>query len=285
MFEVITKELVQNILPKRNPVSNKGDFGKVLNIVGSEKYLGAGVLASLSSLKVGVGYSIFCSCDNVIKNCLNFSPDLVYKSHNDFDADLVQNILERENISSVVLGCGISTSEKVIAFVDRITDFIKGKNIKCIIDADGLNCLALLNKTNLGNNFILTPHPKELARLMNVEVDEVLEKREYYAHLAQEKFNANIVLKGHDTLIATTDKILYKNVTGNSALAKAGTGDVLAGMIGGFLAQKCSLQDAGILAVYIHGLAAEIYSNEYSEYSMLASDLLNYIPVAIKLCK
>ena len=116
MFEVITKELVQNILPKRNPVSNKGDFGKVLNIVGSEKYLGAGVLASLSSLKVGAGYSIFCSCANVIKNCLNFSPDLVYKSHNDFDADLVLNILERENISSIMILFSHSQQRILIRF-------------------------------------------------------------------------------------------------------------------------------------------------------------------------
>jgi len=285
MFEIITKELVQEILPKRNQNSNKGDFGKVLNIVGSGKYLGAGILASLASLRVGAGYSIFCSCEEIIKSCANFSPDLVYKSHGDFDIEIVKNIIERENISAIVLGCGISTSEKVISFIDKITDYIKDKNIKCVIDADGLNCISALNKTNLGDNFILTPHPKELSRLMNKEVDEIQEKREYYALLAQEKFNCTVILKGYNTLIATQEKTLYKNVTGNSTLAKAGTGDVLAGMIGGFLAQKSSLRNAGILAVYMHGLAAEIYSNEYSEYSMLASELLNYIPLAIKLCK
>jgi len=285
MFEIITQELVTSILPQRNENSNKGDFGKVLNIVGSNKYIGAGMLTSLASLKVGAGYSIFCSCDEVINKISNYSPDLVYKSHQNFNIEIIKNIITNENISAIVLGCGISTDENVIHFVDEITEFLKETNIPCVIDADGINCLSVLNKIKLNKNFILTPHPKELSRLLNVDVNEIQDKREYYATLAQEKTLATVVLKGHNTLIATNNEKLFKNVTGNSALAKAGTGDVLSGMIGGFLAQKSTTEHASILGVYLHGLASEIYSNEYSEYSLLASDLLNYIPVAIRLCK
>ena len=282
----ITKDLVKQLIPVRKQNSNKGDYGKVLNIAGSEKYFGAGVLCSLAALKTGAGYSIFCSQEKVISLFEKFSPDLIYKSHENFDINIIKDIIEAENISSVVLGCGISTENQVLNFVEQFTDLIKNKNIPVVIDADGLNCLAKLNMEKLNNNFILTPHPKELSRLLNMNVEETEQQRELAVKSATEKYNCTVILKGHNTLIATKDNI-YKNITGNSALAKAGTGDVLAGMIGGFLAQKTTPQNAAVISVYLHGLAANIYTENFNEYSLLASELLNYIPLAINktLCK
>jgi len=278
----ITNELATTLLPKRKENSNKSDFGKVLNITGSNKYLGAGVLSALASLKVGAGYSFLCSQNDAVKCYEKFSPDLIYKTHDNFNADIMISIIEEINPKSIVLGCGISLNENTIVFTDKITDYIKTKNIPAVIDADALNALSVLKKENLGKNFVLTPHPKELSRLIDTDTHEIIKNKEKYIEQAANKFNSTIILKGHNTLICESNNI-YENHTGNNALAKAGSGDVLAGILGGFLAQNLSPKDASILSVYLHGLAAEIYSDKYCEYSLLASELLNYIPDAIKL--
>ncbi len=284
MTEIITRNLAKDLLPKRNENSNKGDFGKVLNIVSSEKYFGAGFLAATAALRTGAGYSIFCTCDKVIEKC-KLSPNLIYKSHKNFDINIVKNIIIKENISSVVFGCGIDINKKTIKFTKELLAFLKTTNIPTVIDADGLNCLAQLKDIKLNSNFILTPHPKELSRLINVSVEEIENNREHFIKSAQNKYQAIVILKGHRTLITTKTLTIYENRTGNTALAKGGSGDILSGMLGGFLAQKVSTERASILAVYLHGLAGEIYSGKYSEYSLLPEELLEYTAVAIsQLC-
>ncbi len=278
----ITKEFIKEILPKREKNSHKGAFGKVLNITGSKKYMGAGMLSSLAALRVGAGYSILCSEEDAIKNYSAMSYDLIYQSHKNFNANIIRQIIEKENISSVVLGCGISTDNHVIDFIDKLLDIMNEFDIPFVIDADALNCISLLNRKDINKKCILTPHPKELSRLIGVCPSYIQADREHFAIFAQEKYNTVVALKGFETLIAGADKEIYKNTTGSSTLAKAGTGDVLAGMMGGFLAQNLSLTKAAILAVYMHGLAADLYAEQYSEYSMLASDLLDFIPLAFK---
>ena len=130
-------------------------------------------------------------------------------------------------------------------------------------------------------NFVLTPHPKELSRLLNVPVDSIQQERQKYAIMASEKFDCTVVLKGFETIVVNNQN-MYVNKTGNSTLAKAGTGDVLCGMIAGFIAQGCDLYDASLLSVYIHGLVGDEYAKENSPYSMLASDMLNYIPKILR---
>lgn len=278
----ITKELVKNIIPARNPVSNKADFGKTFCITGSNTYIGAGILSGLAALKVGSGYSFLCSEKAAIEHYKNFSADLIYKSHNTFNPQLAINIIETIKPSAIVFGCGIGFNKKTLNFTDKIINFLKNLNIPVILDADALNCLAELDINDLNKNFILTPHPKELSRLLKLETADICANREQYAKLAHKKYNATIVLKGANTAICSDTEELYINPTGNNSLAKAGTGDILAGMIGGFLSQSANVQNAAICATYLHGLAADLYQNDYTEYSMLASDLLNYIPLAIK---
>ena len=278
----ITKDLIKEIMPIRPKESNKGDFGKVLCITGSKKYPGAGILSATAALRVGAGYSILCSEEDVINNYVNMSSDLIFQSHKNFNANFVKQIIEKNKVDSIVVGCGISTAENVVDFMDKFLDFVKEFDIPVVIDADGLNCISMLNRTDIKGKFVLTPHPKELSRLIGVCADYIQADREHFTIFAQEKYNSTILLKGCNTLIGDLYKKVYRNPTGNTALAKAGTGDVLAGMIGGFMAQKVLPVNAAILAAYIHGLAAEIYTAEYSEYSMLASDLLKYIPLAFK---
>ena len=276
----IDENLIRTILPKRVQDSNKGTYGRVLNITGSKNYTGAGMLSAVSALKAGAGYSILCSDEETINLHKRNSFDLIYKSHGNFNIDIVKDITEKQNVSCVVYGCGIGLNKTTIEFTGELISYLKTANIPVVIDADGLNCLAQ-NPTELNNNFIITPHPKELSGLLQVDTDTIQHEREKFVQTAQKKYNCVVLLKGHNTLIAD-DKNVYRNTTGNSALSKAGTGDVLAGMAGGFLAQKISPVNAAILAAYIHGAAAEIYTEKFSEYSMLASDLFNYIPIALK---
>lgn len=152
-----------------------------------------------------------------------------------------------------------------------------------ILDADGLNFFAYarrLETFSLPMNSLLTPHPKELSRLLAVTVSTIESDRVHYAKLAAQQFNAVIVLKGKNTVITDGNRV-FINSTGSSALAKAGTGDVLTGMIAGFCAQAVPPLDAACLSVYLHGLAGDIAAKELSAYSLLASELLDYIPRAI----
>jgi NAD(P)H-hydrate epimerase len=259
---------MSSLLPKRCQQSNKGTFGTVLNVSGSLEYSGAALLSSVAALKLGAGKVILCSTDNTLSAASYYAPELVLKKRKDICF---------ENISSIILGCGLSLdNESINIFKKTIAN-----EIPKVIDADGLNILSSGSYV-LNSNSILTPHPKEMARLMNISVDEVLKNPNTIAKECLDKYQASVVvLKMHETIVVDKDNE-YINKTGNSALAKAGSGDVLAGIIGGLLAQGCTCYDASRLGVYIHGLSGEIASKEMSEYSVLASDLLNYIGYAIK---
>jgi len=182
----------------------------------------------------------------------------------------------------LLIGPGIGTETATIDFISDFCIQASNRGLKCIFDADALNCISKLPEINLPLDSILTPHPKELARLLKKPVEEILNDRITNVIEAAQKFNCIVILKGARTLIAEPDGTLYINPTGNSALATAGTGDVLSGMIAGFVAQNLSLIDASILATFLHGLAGEIAAEELTEYSTTALNIIDYIPEAIK---
>ncbi|GGP42639.1 hypothetical protein GCM10009347_07950 [Shewanella algicola] len=159
-----------------------------------------------------------------------------------------------------------------------------------VFDADALNFISHLlhhsqrkpqTSFRLPKNSIITPHPKELARLLNIDVEVIQADRTHYATLAAKQLHAIVVLKGHNSVISDGE-YAFINPTGNNALAKAGSGDVLTGIIGGFCAQGLSPLNAACLGVYLHGLSGDLAAQALSEYSVLASDLLEYITQAIK---
>ncbi len=250
-------------LPIREENSNKGTFGKILNISGSKYMWGAGLLSSLSALKIGAGYVVLASDESVLSR-VNI-PEIVLAP--------LSKISELD-ATVLLIGCGLSTFRKGI-FKSAIS-----RNIPKVIDADGLNMLAEID-FKLDKNTILTPHPKEASRLLNCTLDEILENMELSAKQICEKYNCITVLKSHRTIVTDGEKIYY-NTTGNSALAKAGSGDVLAGMIAGLLAQGSSPYEAACLGVYLHGLAGDLAKNDLTAYGVLASDTIRYIPYAIK---
>ncbi len=254
-------------MPSRAQNSNKGTFGKVLNVCGSRDYIGAAYLATVSSLKIGAGFSALYSMPEVIKSVSALLPEAVYlRKFPDFDS-----------FSVVLIGCGLG--EQISLFKKAIKK-LENKQIPVVIDADGLNILSGV-KIKLPENVIITPHPLEAARLLNITLQDVLDDLEGSAKKLTEKYNCVTVLKTHRTIICDKDNY-FVNQHGNSALAKAGSGDVLAGIIAGLLAQKMSLFEAAKLGVYLHSRAGEIASEELTEYCVLASDIPKYLHKAVK---
>ena len=282
MAEKIDAKLVLPFLPKRDDNSNKGSFGKILNIAGSRLFSGAAFLSSKSALRIGAGYVSLACPDEIISRIAPALPEITYLplKSNSVGSINDENIIEEiHNYDVISVGCGLTTCEDtqkfLISFLKQIND-----RQKLIVDADCLNILALHRNELSLKNTIITPHPKELSRLLNISLAEVNENREKYARITSQTYECITVLKGHNTIVTNGDKI-YVNTTGNSALAKAGTGDVLTGLIAGLLAQKVPPYQAAMLAVYIHGLAGDFASEDYTIYSVLASDVIEYIPFAI----
>lgn len=255
-------------MPIREQNSNKGTFGKVLNFAGSKNYIGAAYLSTVAILKVGGGFAALASEKDIIRSVSTLLPEAVYLSQK-------EGLKQIKDFSVVLIGCGLGDNKKL--FKEAI------KRIDCptIIDADGLN---ILSKTNieLPQSSIITPHPLEAARLLGVTLQDILNNLEDSAKKLCAKYNCITVLKTHRTIICDGNEI-FINQHGNSALAKAGSGDVLAGIIAGLLAStKLTPFDAAKLGVYLHSRAGEIASEELTEYSVLASDLPDYLPAAIK---
>ena len=260
-------------MPIREQNSNKGTFGKVLNVAGCDNYIGAAYLSTYSALKVGAGYVALATEQNVIKSVSQMLPEAVYME--------VPYAYRRLNDFTVILiGCGIGQGFTAKQNFKFIINYFKNKETPVVIDADGLNILSQMN-LSLPQNTIITPHPAEAARLLVKNIDEVLADLESSAMELCEKYDCTVVLKTHRTIICDKSN-MFINEHGNSALAKAGSGDVLAGIISGLLAQKCLPFEAAKLGVYLHSRAGEIASGELTEYSVMASDIPKYLPMAIK---
>lgn len=266
-------EQVKKLLPQRPENSHKGTFGHVLNIAGSEFYTGAAYFSSVSALKVGCGLVTLASAPTVLNAVATLCPDIIFAP--------IEKLKNISNFQAVSIGCGLSQGASAVKIFKKVINLLKDSELPVLIDADGLNILSVL-KIKLPKNLILTPHLKELARLMGVKIEEILQNPEAWAKKCCEKFNCITVLKLHKTIVADNSGNFYVNNTGNSALAHGGSGDVLTGMITGFAAQGMKNFEACCLAVYLHGLAGELASKDLTEYSTLASDLINYICKAIK---
>ena len=282
MAEKIDAKLVSPFLPERDDNSNKGTYGKILNIAGSRQFSGAAFLSSKSALRIGAGYVSLACPDEIVSRIAPSLPEITYcplKTSIEGSISSENVILDLHNYDVLSIGCGLTTSIDTQKFLISLINKVNSRQ-KLIIDADGINIFALHRNELSLKNSIITPHPKELSRLLNVSLAEVNDNREKYARITSQTFECITVLKGHNTIVTNGDKI-YTNTTGNSALAKAGTGDVLTGIIAGLLSQKVPSYQAAMLGVYLHGLAGDIASEDYTRYSVLASDVIEYIPFAI----
>lgn len=263
-------------MPVREQNSNKGTFGKVLNFCGSENYIGAAYLATISSLKVGAGFSALATTQRVINSVSSLLPEAVYLTSE-------QGLEQLNDFSVILIGCGLGVREESKKLLEDVLTNLNF-SIPILIDADGLNILATMPASFIKSRKlkpIITPHPLEASRLLGVSLNYVLANLEDSAKALSIKYNCITVLKTHRTIICDGNEI-FVNQYGNSALAKAGSGDVLSGIIAGLLAQRMSKMDAAKLGVYLHSRTGEIASEELTEYSVLASDLPKYLHKAIK---
>ncbi len=255
-------------LPKRDLNSNKGTFGKILNIAGSKYMPGAAYISSISAMTAGCGLVCLMSEESVIQavsaqtSIITFAP--------------LTEMLEHLQVFDVLLiGCGLSTSESAEKIFEKA---ICNSKIPTIIDADGLNILSKI-KITLPASAILTPHPLEAARLLHTDLEKILADREKAAKEISKNYNCITVLKSHETIV--TDGVnVYKNTTETSALAKGGSGDVLAGVIASFVAQELNLFDAAALGVHLHGLSGDLAAKNLTEYCVTANDTIRFLPNA-----
>ncbi|MBM7624036.1 NAD(P)H-hydrate dehydratase [Sporohalobacter salinus] len=284
--EWVTADLARQMLPKRKSFSHKGSFGRAVVVAGSKGMTGAAKLSSLAVLKSGAGITTLGvpkSLHSILEEKLT---EVMTKplsetresclSLNSFPE--IKALGEEADVMAV--GPGVSQSTEITYILhDIITDI----EIPLVIDADGINVireLELLKDREAPT--VLTPHPGEMARLINKSVDEIEADRIGVASKWATYLGVTIVLKGASTVIATADGKVYVNSTGNSGLSTAGSGDVLTGIITGLMAQGLAGAKASALGVFLHGLTADLALEEETTYTLLAGDLINNLAKAFK---
>ena len=268
-MQFLSLPFIKKIYKQRQIHSNKGTHGHALLIAGSSDKMGAAIIASKACLRSGVGLlTVAFSAEN--KNVLfNSIPEAMYAN------SCVMNDLSPYN--AIGIGPGIGVDEISLQYIYELYE----NKLPVVFDADALNLIAKykIDWKHFNFPFVLTPHPKEFDRLFD-EHDSESERRNTAIQKAKE-LNCVIVLKGHKTFV--TDGIQnFENTTGNSGLAKGGSGDALTGMITSFLAQGYTILEASKLGVYLHGLAADITLQTQSEESMLITDVIENIGLAFK---
>lgn len=267
---------VKGILKAREKDSHKGTYGKVGIIAGSKGMVGANYLSSMAALRTGSGlvYSLVPS-------------ELVDIMSNKFIEVIVKEIKEDTNVLELVkgveglaIGPGLGIDNKK---TNMVRDLLLYYDNPIVLDADGINCLAdnpEILKSRKGAT-IITPHPGELAKLLNKSIKEIQENRIFYSKYTSNKYNIITLLKGNNTIVTDGDSV-YINSTGNPGMATAGSGDLLTGMIISFICQGISPINSAMLGAYVHGLAGDMASLDNSEYGLISSDILEYIPKAMK---
>ena len=275
--QTITKAFVKSKFGKRAINSNKGSFGKQLNVCGSYSMPGAAVICAKAALKTGVGL-LKCAFPKSIYPVMTshlIQPLFAPLSENEdktFSMGGLNRILEEIKwADSIALGCGIGNNDDTQVLCNQI---IRESEAPIVLDADGINSI-LLNIDVLREAkapLVLTPHPGEMARLINEDVSYVQRNRIDVAKAFANEYGCILVLKGANTVV-TDGKSVFVNTTGNAGMAMGGTGDMLTGMIASFIAQGLEPLDAAASAVYIHGLCGDITAKEISQRGMTIEDL------------
>lgn len=273
----LTKEWVANKLPKRPKDANKGTFGKVLVIAGSENYPGAAYLSCAGAYRVGAGLVTLAT--------IPFVQNIVSKKLPEATFLLFDQVFKKlKGFDVVLLGPGLGQNNTAVNMFQKL---LNTKLPNMIIDGDGLNILSKMENwwERLKKDVVLTPHPGEMSRLTGLTIDEVQLDRESTATKFAKKWGQTVVLKGANTVIVSPAGEVLVSPFANPALATAGTGDILSGIIAGFVAQGLKLFDAACCGVYIHGLAGELVREKIGDVGAIASDLIPTLPRVIKSLK
>ncbi len=287
-YHMVDADFIKEVLPKRDNNTNKGSFGKLLLITGSEKYRGAAHLTAEAALRGGVGLVRFLGCEVVTSELSSKYPEIIYNTipaTSEIGEDDIKAITElSEKHTATLIGSGSDNTEGLLKITLALLNSEGGT---LILDADAINALAGIGEKGIAalkaskRRVIITPHPLEFARLIGDEVSQVqlhrLEKAEKFA----KENGVLVVLKGASTIITDGEQV-YINASGSSALSKAGSGDVLAGLIGAMCAQGTMTNEiAATVSVFLHGAAGDALAKEFSSYGVTPSDLPRRIAAEI----
>jgi len=285
-IDLITSKLVNDLLPIRVADSHKGSYGKLLLVAGSTGMTGAATLATQASLKIGAGLvtlGVPRSLNPILE--IKLTEAMTYPL-----GESKEGILSRESVIEIkkllndrdvlAIGPGLTANDEIGYIVNHL---LEKTDKPMVVDADGLNVIYDLNILK-GRTVptVLTPHPGELSKLINQPIEAIRVNSIEIAKDFAREYNVILVLKGARTIIATPQGEIYVNSTGNSGMATGGSGDVLTGLISGLLAQGIDGRSATIIGVYLHGLAADLAAEELTEYSLLPSDIIDYLPQALR---
>ena len=264
--------------PKRSANSHKGSHGKVLLIVGSKGMSGASYLSARAAYEVGAGL-VQIYTDEANREILQkLLPEAIITTYTTYDETVLHRLLTWADV--IGIGSGLGTSELAVCLVKQT---LQQASVPCIVDADAINILAQHQDwMNCQSELVLTPHMKEMSRLTGYTVKELQGSRIELLNELTAKYPLVCVLKDARTLVSKRGENLYVNVSGNAAMAKAGSGDVLMGMIAGITAQRMNCYDSACLGVYLHGLAGDAARDEKGSYSVLADDIIDGISCVLK---
>lgn len=262
------------LIPKRHPDGNKGTFGKVLVIAGSEGMAGAAILCARAVMRSGAGMVKILTHESnrvIIQQSIPEAMVGTYLLKEDAIEELEKGLFWAD---VVVCGCGLGTSTISVEIVSHL---MRMCTLPLVLDADGLNIISthmeLLEQ--MKNTCIVTPHLGEMSRLTGLFIKDIKENLIDTALDFSRKYNVHCVLKDAVSCITTPNQMVYLNVSGNCGMATAGSGDVLAGVLAALLAVKTPVEYVGALGAYIHGLAGDRVKENYSEAFLMAGDLIN----------
>jgi ADP-dependent NAD(P)H-hydrate dehydratase len=282
-MEIITQ---LPVLPPRPPDSNKGNFGRVLVVAGSRGMSGAAVLCASAALRGGAGLVKLAVPEGILPIVAAANPCYLTAPLPEDERGQLADRCAGELLSLaaandvLALGPGLGRSPAITTLVSAMLAQVQSP---IVLDADGLNALEqrteLLKKRTAP--IILTPHPGEFARLLDSDVATVQSQREDLAVRFAKDHGAIVVLKGFGTIVTDGQRV-YRNTTGNPGMATGGTGDVLTGLIAALMGQKLEPFAAAQLGVHLHGLAGDMARDDLGEVSLIAADLLDYLPQALR---
>lgn len=308
----ITENMVWERVPERVQDSHKGTYGKVLCVAGSSRFRGAAALCTEGALRSGCGIVTLATVEPVFASVQPRMPEAILLSCSQSDAlnekdewfggidgsEASKLRSELKNgYSALVIGPGMGNTDDTATLTKAL---VTDTAVTAVLDADALNALArksdndpqvrsyagqnltYLPRAASGGSLIITPHPGELARLCGCTIKQIKDSPAEIAVLYAIKNNCVVVLKEHRTIIATPEGRIYRNTSGNSGLARGGSGDILAGMIGSLAAQGLSAEDAAICGVWLHGRAAERCSARRSQTCMLPHDIFEDLGIMMR---
>ncbi|WP_169729942.1 NAD(P)H-hydrate dehydratase [Thermicanus aegyptius] len=278
--ELLTAAEIKSLFPSSDRFTHKGSYGHVFIVGGSRYYPGASMLAAMAALKAGAGLVTLGVPASLVSSMAAFSPDPTYLPLPEEEGHLKEEawaavLNEAENFSVLAVGPGLSRWEEGTKGIAKL---VQECSTPLILDADALNLLARDPSILHGKKgeVLLTPHPGEMARLTGRTVAEIEGDRPGWARRFALQYGVLLLLKGSYPLIATPSGKIYLNPKGSAALSKGGSGDVLTGLIAGFMAQKHNLLESTLLASYLHGVIGEKMMAKGGR-TLLSSEILSFV--------